>query len=334
MASAKGAREKKETMKTKTNLRPTSGSRSVKSASSLRSQLDVLSKENKELKSCLTKTEEQNLELKEKLRSLTYEIIDSSNKAEKQLEFDPNMDVVDIPLDELKSLIAMLSTSHTKAKSSLFETRIEEVETRITLLSGELGKLVKLKLKVQNGLQGIISCSDLEDAKKQARQLWIESCATDIFVEPVSEKKETPKHRDDVDNVRHPIIRNCRSASLPYAIAINLQKVEISPVSRKLPANTHITDMSENLTKLIVQELSLYKGSGADWRMLAKRVGIVDTMIKQWEAMKIAQPMKNVLCVWGESPGATVRMLHRHLISPQMRKVILAKRISDHYIVD
>ena len=33
-------------------------------------------------------------------------------------------------------------------------------------------------------------------------------------------------------------------------------------VSKKLPADTHIRDMTDSLTKLIVQELSLYKGSG------------------------------------------------------------------------
>ena len=176
MASAKGVHEKKETMKAKANLRPTSAARSIKSASSLKSQLEVLSKENKELKLTLEQSEEENKLLKEKLRGLTFEIIDSSNKGEKQFEIDPNKDILDISLDELKSMITMHSRSRGKVKSSQFETRIEEVETRITLLSGELGKLVKLKLKVQNGLQSINSCLDVEDAKKQARQLWVESC--------------------------------------------------------------------------------------------------------------------------------------------------------------
>ena len=74
--------------------------------------------------------------------------------------------------------------------------------------------------------------------------------------------------------------------------------------------------------------------TGADWRMFAQRVGVSDSLLATWQQMKIAQPMRNVLCVWAASPGATVRMLHRHLISPQMRCLLLARRISDYYQVD
>ena len=66
----------------------------------------------------------------------------------------------------------------------------------------------------------------------QSLYLVYVSGATDIFVDPVSETEDTPQHGNHVpvDNVRSPIIRNCRSASLPHSVTINLQKVEISPV--------------------------------------------------------------------------------------------------------
>ena len=74
--------------------------------------------------------------------------------------------------------------------------------------------------------------------------------------------------------------------------------------------------------------------TGADWRLFAQRVGVPDSLLNQWQEMRVHQPMKNVLGVWAASPAATVRMLHRHLVSPQMRCILLGKRISDYYEVD
>lgn len=74
--------------------------------------------------------------------------------------------------------------------------------------------------------------------------------------------------------------------------------------------------------------------TGSDWRMFAQRVGVPDSLIEQWQQMKVHQPMRNALGVWAASSGATVRILHRHLVSPQMRCVLLAKRVSDYYQVD
>ena len=73
---------------------------------------------------------------------------------------------------------------------------------------------------------------------------------------------------------------------------------------------------------------------GADWRMLGERVGIPLETIQQWRRWKVENPAEYVLQSWGQSAGATVRMLHRHLISPQMSCIILAKRISDFYLVE
>lgn len=68
--------------------------------------------------------------------------------------------------------------------------------------------------------------------------------------------------------------------------------------------------------------------------MFAQRIGVSESLVAQWIHMRVQQPMRNVLNVWSASPGATVRMLHRHLVSPQLRCLLLAKRISDFYEVD
>lgn len=73
---------------------------------------------------------------------------------------------------------------------------------------------------------------------------------------------------------------------------------------------------------------------GSDWRMMGERLGIPAETINQWKRWKVDQPMYYVLQTWSQSTGATVRILHRHLVSPQMKCTLLAKRISDFYKVD
>ena len=68
--------------------------------------------------------------------------------------------------------------------------------------------------------------------------------------------------------------------------------------------------------------------------MLAERVGIDPEDIAYWYSLKLECPMGRVLGAWGESDSASVRMLHRHLMSPQMRCTLLGRRIADFYAVD
>ena len=68
--------------------------------------------------------------------------------------------------------------------------------------------------------------------------------------------------------------------------------------------------------------------------MLAERVGIDPKATEYWNSLRLECPMGRVFAEWGESPSATVRLLHRHLISPQMRNTLLGKRLADFYEVD
>ena len=68
--------------------------------------------------------------------------------------------------------------------------------------------------------------------------------------------------------------------------------------------------------------------------MLAERVGIKNDMIEEWRSLRLECPTGRVLAEWGDSEAATVRMLHRHLSSPQMRCTLLARRIADFYQVE
>jgi len=73
---------------------------------------------------------------------------------------------------------------------------------------------------------------------------------------------------------------------------------------------------------------------GADWRVLAQRVGLAQTTIDELASQNLMNTAGHVLERWTEScPAATVRLLHRHLVSPTMRCTILGKRLADFYDV-
>ncbi|XP_046557944.1 uncharacterized protein LOC124267114 [Haliotis rubra] len=339
MSATKVSSPKRESAKTKskTSSRPSSrGSHSK--------HLDDLNKESSQLREQVITLQTENEEMKEKLRILTLRLVEAGKQRGSEMDFDTNCDILEIPLLELLAVIADLNGNEVKTGSHQLkdfdENRLEELETRVTLLNTELAKLFKLKLKVENGLQNMDRCQDVGELRKKAKYLWYESCGTQVFVEPKIKVEDKPAVEPVIATtvplptltpISHP---TSAQSNLPHAVRINLERVNIPTPSSKLPANTHINNMHKGLLQLVIQDLSLYKGNGADWRLIAERVGIPAQLIAQWKTMKLPQPMKNVLYVWGESQGATVRMLHRHLVSPQMRSLVLAKRISDFYHVD
>ena len=55
------------------------------------------------------------------------------------------------------------------------ETRVEELETRITHLNMELSKMLELRINLENGLEDIQNCDNLFDAQNRARFLLYEA---------------------------------------------------------------------------------------------------------------------------------------------------------------
>ena len=101
-------------------------------------------------------------------------------------------------------------------------------------------------------------------------------------------------------------------------------------VVRKPPKTGFLTPFTKHLYMYLITN----SYAGADWRMFGERIGIPSETMYQWKRWKLDYPMFYVLQSWSQSPGATVRLLHRHLVSPQMRNTLLAKRLSDFYCVD
>lgn len=250
--------------------------------------------------------------------------------------------VTDIPVECLTTFTDKLTAeSH---KSNTMEYRVEELETRITHLNMELAKLLRSRLDLENGLDEIVcDCGSVDEVKVKAKGLLrdIKSNGLFTFLDSVPIEKTVPEKKSAIQTQQNELKQNgCHgnknTTKVPPTVTVllNDQNLDLTPPTVKFPGETNIKYMHKDLRQYIVQQLSFTKGNGADWRLMGERLGIAPETIEQWRRWKLEAPMQQVLQTWSQSPGATVRMLHRHLVSPQMRCTLLAKRISDFYQVD
>lgn len=319
-----------------------------------------LKKSNEELKDQNSVLKDSVAYYRDKLHAVVQHVIEVNVDDYKP---EKGICLVDVPEADVKSMITNLTIMPGSSLHS-YEVRLEELETRITQLNGELAKLLRLKLKLEGGLHDMERMASVEDLKVQGKRLWYDSCSTRIFINPFEQAQEvssgissfSSRPTSAVTSVSHPassmpgldsditpepaipplylnvLNPRARSISLTPRESENIDLTE--PPEKKLPGETHIFDMHVGLRTLIIKQLSRRKGSANDWRLIASRVGIPNSLVEQWQKMRAPHAMALVMKVWGDSVGATVRMLHRHLVSPQMRAVVLAKRIADFYDVD
>ena len=132
--------------------------------------LDRITKERDELNKKLISALADNDKLKTTLHNVKKKVMDTANPTPflTGAEKDPS------ELSE-QELISMIGALIPVEKNVPLESKIEELETRITLLSGELGKLFKLKLKTENSLRELGSCQDLETMQQAVKKLWLQS---------------------------------------------------------------------------------------------------------------------------------------------------------------
>ncbi|KAK0058464.1 nuclear distribution protein nudE-like 1 [Biomphalaria pfeifferi] len=320
----------------------------------LKKTTEDLREENATLKASLSTYQE-------KLQVITQQIIDVNFDNYKAPQ---DIALVDIPLADILTIITNLTITPSNKLHS-YELQIEELETRVTQLNSELAKLIKLKLKLENELKDMDRMYTVEDLKVQAKRLWYDCCTTHLFVSPSEGKNDYYNMNGTLSQGRNFSEASTRTQSAvshqsidlssvpdevvippiylnvlkPKSRSINLmpkgiQKENLIPPEKKLPGETHIFDLHEGLRSIIIRNLSKRKGNGNDWRLMAARVGLPEDLVQHWLAMRAPNAMALVMKVWGDSAGATVRMLHRHLSSPQMREVILAKMLSDFYDVE
>lgn len=281
-----------------------------------------LTEQNEKLTTELTTVKNEADGMRFKLDALSKKLVASVNKKEFKIstDTDPNTLSLDTLLDMLGKLVVKKRINEMSV-----EARAEELETRVTEMSMDLAKMTKKTLAYETGLADIANSSDLEEIRDRVYSLQLiagQSYHTFTALDPM--RKEEP-YLNGVDEIPD----SATSRSLQNAAKLNLV-----PPQRKFPGETHLKTMHKDLRLYVMKELSVQKPSGADWRMFAERVGVEQETIEYWKSLRLEFPMGRVLAEWSESPAASVRMLHRHLMSPQLRCTILGKRVADFYEVD
>lgn len=298
----------------------------------LQSSVEDLMKVNAEMTREVEELNKENQVLKLTLTALVEKI--AENAKIKSIKIPPeinNANVAKIPMNSLLKLTETLTAD--TYKSETLEFRVEEMETRITHLNAELAKLIQSRLHIENSLEKIVKDgTNLEDIRAKAVELIREIKCDNLFtfLDSLSQEKKTETRTDVVQE------SSAAKKHTPRTITVLLkdESLNLTPPEKKMPGETHIKNMHQDLRRYLTQQLSLPKGNGADWRMMGERVGIPPETITQWKQWKVEMPMQYVFQAWSQSPGATLRLLHRHLVSPQMKCTLLAKRISDFYHVD
>ncbi|XP_074655744.1 uncharacterized protein LOC141909215 isoform X3 [Tubulanus polymorphus] len=292
--------------------------KSAPGVSQVKKQIDALTVERDELLNSRNQTLFENESLKKKLTKIMEKITDNIDRSDFDIKEDA--EVTNIDTDDCLEMLSKIITKG-QGGSDTIESRVEELETRVTQQSMDIATLTKRALLLEYGLEDTLKCHDVEEVKARVKACLLlvgdplpEVLVTPRTPQPPAVEKSCPNH--------HPIIMN------------SVSQTHLKSPDRKGVGETHIRFMNRELKRYIAKELSYEKPSGADWRMLAERVGIALETIKRWRKMRLDCPMAMVFSEWGESPAASVRILHRHLISPQMRCTIIAKRITDFYIVD
>ncbi|XP_064623304.1 uncharacterized protein LOC135485339 isoform X2 [Lineus longissimus] len=301
--------------------------------------------ENKILTEKVEVLTKQTDDMKNKLELIMTKIVDYSNKEDYEITEDTY--ILDIETSDILEMISkIVSGDHGK---DTLETRVEELETRVTHQNCQVARLTQHIFMLEDGLRSIRQCRDLAsvftltDSIEDKIVTFQDSDAGMLMTNKKSQGKRLPQigtgkktPQDDrkesqirATEIKIEQIKTLHQNSMELGATLNKMLPQ-----RKLPPNTHISKMNPFLKQYLSNELSLEKASGADWRMLARKVGIIEEQIVEWRKKKVDAPLFEVFKVWERSVAATVQILHRHLISPTLRCSILAKRIRDFYDVD
>ncbi|ELU00581.1 hypothetical protein CAPTEDRAFT_195012 [Capitella teleta] len=301
--------------------RKSSGKKSG-SAKTPKKMIFELTEENEKLTLELNTLKQLTQEQQDRLDLLTTKLMGAVDK--KEFGINDNTDHRLVSIEMLMEMLNKLLVRKQIHDVSV-ESRVEELETRVTEMSMELAKLTKKNLAYEMGLEDVLKMDSVEQVRDKvyglqliAGQAFHSFSASDpssdslFLVKGVDQSPDSPAQK-----------------SLESARQLNL-----IPPPRKQPGETHIRNMHRDLRMYVMKEMSTLKSSGADWRMFASRVGMEDSEIQELLALKLQCPMGRVFAVWSESSSATVRLLHRHLMSPQLRYTLLGKRVADFYHVD
>lgn len=286
-------------------------------------QIELLTTQNEDLTKQLEQLRVDHDNMTIKVLGVTKKVLEGVNK--KDFGINDNTEILSISPETLMDMVGKLIVKKRIYDMSV-EARADELELRVTQMNGDLARMMKKTLAYEQGLSDIGTCLHIEDVRDRIQHLQL--IAGEQFHHFTSHDILENKHSSPILN-GHSRPNTAAKLTLENAVKLNLVPPDV-----RLPGETHIMNMNRDLRLLVIKELSMQKPSGSDWRMVAERVGIAAETVSYWAGLRLECPMGRVLSEWGDSQQATVRQLHRHLMSPQMRQTILAKKIADFYEVD
>jgi predicted nuclease with TOPRIM domain len=141
-----------------------------------KSKQEQILKENSEYQIEIKRLSSRNNELTERLKVITNGIVEQSKlKGYKFSKTDQYTDLNEIPLGKISELTDFLVHGKDPRNRASMETRVEELETRITHLNMELSKMLELRINLENGLEDIQNCDNLFDVQNRVRFLLYEA---------------------------------------------------------------------------------------------------------------------------------------------------------------
>ncbi|KAK2146056.1 hypothetical protein LSH36_635g00021 [Paralvinella palmiformis] len=286
-------------------------------------QIAELTEENENLTKELDFLKTEKVDMQNKIYSVTKKLVSNIRKSDFGIKEDT--DLQSISSATLCDIVEKLVVRKQIYDVSV-EARVAELEARLTNMTLELAKMTTKTTAYEMGLESLTKCSDFTQVKNKVQELKI-IAGQEYNTFATNDPRRTMQ--DVLNNYYDDRPNSATKQSLMNAHLLNLT----APRKREV-GETHIKKMHKDLWLFVVQELSPEKASGSDWRRFAERIGIDGATVSKWKSEKLKYPMENVLRTWAQSPEASVRMLHRHLISPQMRCTLVAKWVSDFYDVD
>uniref|UniRef100_A0A1I8IG69 Death domain-containing protein n=1 Tax=Macrostomum lignano TaxID=282301 RepID=A0A1I8IG69_9PLAT len=213
------------------------------------------------------------------------------------------------------------------------ESRLVDLETRVTQLGGEFSRCAGRCLLYEGVLEELL--------RSRLGPDQVHEVISDTFLATGKSVRDALDRKDGKDprqltsmseNAVQAVTENQDpSALLDAAFPDRSNVLTLKPPAQRLPGCTPISQMNRDLRQWICLDLNMERRAGNDWRMLADRLGFADS-VPAWSGL--ASPMAKLLTEWSRSESATVRLLHRHLASPELRSPLLAKRLQQFYRVD
>ena len=133
-----------------------------------------LTEQNEQLSTELTQIKTEAEQMRSKIELLSKKIVEGTNKKDlfRMYRIDDKTDLMLLTTDVLLDMVGNLVLKKTIQEKSV-ESRVEDLETRVTEMSLDIAKMTAKTMAYENGIHEISKCSGIEDIKDRLCQLTL-----------------------------------------------------------------------------------------------------------------------------------------------------------------